>query len=119
MKKQILISCLLLVGLVAFAAKVVPYKDKSLPVGTRVSDLLSRMTLEEKVGQTLCLLGWESYDISRDKKQGKKGKRQVSRHISSGATVSVSEKFKHEVDSLHVGAYGVSIVLILGRKRHY
>jgi beta-glucosidase len=105
MKKQILISCLLLVGLVAFAAKVVPYKDKSLPVETRVSDLLSRMTLEEKVGQTLCLLGWESYDISRDKKQGKKGKRQVSRDVSSGASVSVSEKFKQEVDSLHVGAY--------------
>lgn len=29
------------------------YKDPSLPAGKRVEDLLSRMTLEEKVGQTL------------------------------------------------------------------
>jgi beta-glucosidase len=32
-------------------AQDAPYKDPSLPVGKRVSDLLSRMTLEEKVGQ--------------------------------------------------------------------
>jgi beta-glucosidase len=32
-------------------AEVLPYKDPSQPVPTRVADLLSRMTLEEKVGQ--------------------------------------------------------------------
>ena len=112
MKKQILTSCLLLIGSVVFAAKVVPYKDKSLPVEARVNDLLGRMTLEEKVGQTLCLLGWESYDISRSQQQGTKSKRTGAkskqtgaRDKSSGTVVSVSEKFMHEVDSLHVGAY--------------
>ena len=71
-----------------------PYKNKALPVEQRVEDLLSRMTLEEKVGQTLCLLGWDSYDIgARSKEQGIRGK------------VSVSEKFKKEVDTQHVGMY--------------
>ena len=119
MKKQILTSCLLLIGTVAFGAKGVPYKDKSLPVEARVNDLLGRMTLEEKVGQTLCLLGWYSYDIARSKKQEARNKKQEARgkrqearskrqggsNMASGTTVSVSEKFKREVDSLHVGAY--------------
>src|SRR6186713_2135280 len=32
-----------------------PYKDASLPVERRLDDLLSRMTLEEKVAQTLAV----------------------------------------------------------------
>lgn len=32
-----------------------PYLDPSLPIERRVDDLLARMTLEEKVGQMLCL----------------------------------------------------------------
>ena len=39
------------------------YKDSSLSIDIRLSDLLSRMTLEEKVGQLLCPLGWEMYEI--------------------------------------------------------
>ena len=39
------------------------YKDPSLGIDIRLSDLLSRMTLEEKVGQLLCPLGWEMYEI--------------------------------------------------------
>lgn len=39
------------------------YKDPSLSIDIRLSDLLSRMTLEEKVGQLLCPLGWEMYKI--------------------------------------------------------
>ncbi len=41
-----------------------PYKNASLPINIRVTDLLSRMTLEEKVGQLLCPLGWEMYEIT-------------------------------------------------------
>ena len=44
----------------------VTYKNPTLPVATRVADLLSRMTLEEKVGQLLCPLGWEMYEIKED-----------------------------------------------------
>ena len=39
------------------------YKDRCLSIDIRLSDLLSRMTLEEKVGQLLCPLGWEMYEI--------------------------------------------------------
>lgn len=42
---------------------VLPYKNPGLPVESRVKDLLSRMTLEEKIGQLLCPLGWEMYEI--------------------------------------------------------
>ena len=35
----------------AGAAKTLPYEDPSLPVSQRVDDLLSRMTLAEKIGQ--------------------------------------------------------------------
>ena len=37
------------------AQSLPPYKDASLPVERRVEDLLSRMTLEEKVAQTLAV----------------------------------------------------------------
>jgi len=37
------------------APKKPPYKNPTLPIAIRVEDLLSRMTLEEKVAQTYCL----------------------------------------------------------------
>ena len=103
MKKQILIGCLLFGASLCFAAQQVPYKDKTLPVEVRVNDLLQRMTLEEKVGQTLCLLGWDSYVIHQ-RVQEAKFKAQGSKFKGKSA-VTVSEKFMREVDSLHVGAY--------------
>lgn len=45
--KKILI--LLLVASACFAQQKFPYKDASLPVDSRVEDLLKRMTLEEKI----------------------------------------------------------------------
>ena len=46
--------------LVAFAGMetsrdLLPYKNPELPVEERVKDLLSRMTVEEKVAQTQCI----------------------------------------------------------------
>ncbi len=38
-------------GRTTSAADVLPYQDPSLPVSTRVADLLGRMTLAEKIGQ--------------------------------------------------------------------
>ena len=47
-------------NVVAFAqSSLLPYKNPVLSVDERVKDLLSRMTLEDKVGQLLCPLGWE------------------------------------------------------------
>lgn len=62
----------------------VSYKNPDLPVETRVTDLLSRMTLEEKVGQLLCPLGWEMYEIN-------------------GTKVRPSDKFKQLVNERNAG----------------
>ncbi|MBF0575371.1 glycoside hydrolase family 3 N-terminal domain-containing protein [Dysgonomonas sp. GY617] len=43
------------------------YKNPKLSAEERTKDLVSRMTLEEKVGQLLCPLGWEMYEIKGDK----------------------------------------------------
>lgn len=48
-------------------ASTEPYRDRTLPVGRRVDDLLGRMTLREKVGQVNQRLhGWELYDRPAD-----------------------------------------------------
>src|SRR5437764_1684145 len=46
---------LALVAATASAQARAPYLDPTLPVERRIDDLLARMTLEEKVGQMLCL----------------------------------------------------------------
>lgn len=81
--------CVLLIILVmrvsVFAQSSLPYyKKKELSVDIRLSDLLSRMTLEEKVGQLLCPLGWEMYEIH-------------------GSEVHPSEKFKQLIKERNVG----------------
>ena len=37
------------------AQQALPYKDPKLSIDARVKDLLSRMTIEEKAGQMMCL----------------------------------------------------------------
>lgn len=37
------------------------YKQPKAPIESRISDLLGQMTIEEKVGQLCCPLGWEMY----------------------------------------------------------
>ena len=39
-----------------------PYKNSRLSAERRADDLLKRMTLEEKLGQLLCPLGWPMYE---------------------------------------------------------
>ncbi len=52
----LLVGTALMMGTLALTAQQAPaYKDASLPVERRVADLLSRMTLEEKVAQTLAV----------------------------------------------------------------
>lgn len=61
-----------------------PYKDPSRAIEERVIDLMSRMTLEEKVGQLLCLQGWNMYD-------------------RKGGYVSISAEFAEELSKNHIG----------------
>lgn len=44
------------------AAELLPYKNPSLPTEVRVDDLLSRMTLEEKIAQMSHIHSWQIYD---------------------------------------------------------
>lgn len=46
------------------------YKNAKAPIEDRVNDLLSRMTVNEKVGQLLCPLGWPMYTKSDKGKVG-------------------------------------------------
>lgn len=97
---------ILIVGLamnvVAFAqSSLLPYKNPVLSVDERVKDLLSRMTLEEKVGQLLCPLGWEMYEIKDDE-------------------VHPSEKFKRLMKEKNAGMLWATYRAgALGLRRHW
>ncbi|QRY57793.1 glycoside hydrolase family 3 N-terminal domain-containing protein [Sphingobacterium siyangense] len=65
-------------------AQQLPYKNSTLPIEKRVSDLLGRMTVEEKVGQLSKLLGWEMY-------------------IKNGKQVTISNKLRKAVKEQHIG----------------
>ena len=86
MKRPLIMITMALIAISMVAKSQYPYQDASLPIDQRVEDLLTRMTVEEKVGQLVCLMGWDSYQIN-------------------GKKVTTSEKFRHEIDSLHVGMY--------------
>lgn len=66
------------------AQEKVMYKDPKFTTEQRTQDLLQRMTIEEKVGQLLCPLGWEMYQ--RD-----------------GNKVSPSAAFRTQVDTKKIG----------------
>lgn len=62
-----------------------PYENPSASIEERVDNLISLMTLEEKVGQLQMTMGWEYYD-----RQGQK--------------VSISDKFKQDIRNRHLGS---------------
>ena len=61
------------------------YKNPNAPIPERVEDLLKRMTLEEKTGQLVTLLGWEMY-------------------YNSSGKLQVSSKFKQAIADQHAGS---------------
>ena len=58
--KLLILSILLLAGCTSSNAPL--YKDAGAPAEKRADDLIARMTLEEKLGQILCPLGWPMYE---------------------------------------------------------
>ncbi|MDR3142987.1 MAG: glycoside hydrolase family 3 C-terminal domain-containing protein [Tannerellaceae bacterium] len=68
----------------AQSSALLSYKNPSLPVEMRVQDLLSHMTIDEKIGQLLCPMGWEMYE-----KEGNK--------------VTYSRKFEELIQKQHAG----------------
>lgn len=66
------------------AKELLPYKNPKLSVEQRVNDLVSRMTLQEKVGQLRCTLAWNYYTIK-------------------GKNVEPSELFKKDIAEGQIG----------------
>src|SRR3954463_13957970 len=62
LRTAVVIALATLAALPAVAAAKPPYQDPSLPVSQRVDDLLSRMTLAEKVGQMTQTERYQVYD---------------------------------------------------------
>lgn len=58
--KSVLTTCFVICA-VHVSAQTPLYKQSSAPVESRVKDLLGRMTVDEKIGQLCCPLGWEMY----------------------------------------------------------
>ena len=66
------------------AKELQPYQNPKLSVEQRVNDLVSRMTLQEKVGQLRCTLAWNYYTIK-------------------GKNVEPSELFKKDIAEGQIG----------------
>jgi beta-glucosidase len=67
MRRTMTLALLAMLTMGSMAQKNLPYKNPKLPIEQRVKDLLSRMTLEEKVGQMRCTLAWNYYEIQGNK----------------------------------------------------
>lgn len=67
-------------------SQIPAYKNPELTAGERTGNLLSLMTLEEKVGQLLCPLGWEMYE-------------------KKGDTITHSELFEEQIQQFHTGMF--------------
>ena len=62
MRKTMLAAAVALLVVAGCGKKTPIYKNASYSASERADDLLSRMTVEEKLGQLLCPLGWPMYE---------------------------------------------------------
>ena len=86
MKLHTLALCSLAAALLAACGTKTPvYKDASRPAEERADDLIRRMTVDEKLGQLLCPLGWPMYEkVSAD-------------------SVTISDKYRDFIQNQHGG----------------
>ena len=66
----------------ASPAKILPYKNPALPIDRRVKDLLSRMTLEEKAAQMMCI--WQEKAAKIQDEKGDFDFAKAKRHFGHG-----------------------------------
>ena len=67
MKIRHLFVAALLLGTGQAMAQQPLYKQANAPIDERIKDLMERMTVEEKVGQLCCPMGWEMYTKTGNK----------------------------------------------------
>ena len=72
--------------IVSFSQATIKYKNPTLSTEERTQDLLKRMTLEEKVGQLLCPMGWEMYE-------------------RKGNNITTSALFREQTNTIKAGMY--------------
>ena len=77
--------------LISCSGKTPLYKDATKGSEERADDLLARMTLEEKLGQLLCPLGWPMYE----KVSGQAG--------NDDAVVRISDAYRDFIQNQHGG----------------
>ena len=86
MKLHTLALCSLATALLTACGTKTPlYKDASRPAEERADDLIKRMTVDEKIGQLLCPLGWPMYEkVSAD-------------------SVTISDQYREFIQNQHGG----------------
>jgi beta-glucosidase len=84
------------VAVAAEKQEILPYKNPKLSVEERLKDLISRMTLEEKVGQLRCTLAWNYYEI-RGARSGERGRGNAKLEVVP------SESFKKDIAEGQIG----------------
>ena len=67
------------------------YKNPDLSAGERTEDLLARMTVDEKLGQLLCPLGWPMY---------------YKTVVDGRATAGISDEFRNRQRTARGNALG-------------
>ena len=87
MKIRHLFVAALLLGTGQAMAQQPLYKQANAPIEERIKDLMERMTVEEKVGQLCCPMGWEMY-------------------TKTGSKVEASELYKKQMgNGMPIGSY--------------
>ncbi|MDR2084199.1 MAG: glycoside hydrolase family 3 C-terminal domain-containing protein [Bacteroidales bacterium] len=86
MKHFFLSAALFIISLYSLFSQIPDYKKPEKSVEERAEHLLTLMTIEEKVGQLVCVLGWEMYE-------------------KKGDSVTHSKKFEELLSKYHVGMY--------------
>lgn len=72
------------IGLIQSIESNAPYKNASLPIEQRIEDLISRMTIDEKIGQLRIALAWNYY-------------------MRKGDKIELTEEFKKDIATNHIG----------------
>jgi len=86
MKLHTLALCSLATALLTACGTKTPlYKDASRPAEERADDLIKRMTVDEKIGQLLCPLGWPMYEKM------------------SADSVTISDQYREFIQNQHGG----------------
>ncbi len=93
---------ILLVPLFSIAQETLPYQNPKLPVDQRVEDLMSRMTLEEKIGQMCQYVSIEHVKKSMKRLKGKEDKSNDQYSIYPGTSI---DDMKEMTKNGEIGSY--------------